>query len=283
MQVKDSIFEFKKVIHQFKLHGKRIAFVPTMGALHEGHLSLIKIAKQHADLVVVSIYVNPEQFGPNEDFDKYPRTLENDLQKCEDAGVDLVFTPNNEVMYGSDKKYFSIELNTLNIEMDGGSRPRFFEGIVLVVNKLFNIVEPDFAVFGQKDIQQFRVISQMVKEFNHNVELIMAPISRAEDGLALSSRNMYLSEEERILAPSLFRSLSFIKKNIVDGIYNPSLLIKHQLEELKEKGFKNDYIGVYSMEDIQPIDKLVKGNTYILAGATYIGKTRLIDNLILEL
>lgn len=283
MQVKDSIFEFKKVIHQFKLHGKKIAFVPTMGALHEGHLSLIKIAKQHADLVVVSIYVNPEQFGPNEDFDKYPRTLENDLQKCEDAGVDLVFTPNNEVMYGSDKKYFSIELNTLNIEMDGGSRPRFFEGIVLVVNKLFNIVEPDFAVFGQKDIQQFRVISQMVKEFNHNVELIMAPISRAEDGLALSSRNMYLSEEERILAPSLFRSLSFIKKNIVDGIYNPSLLIKHQLEELKEKGFKNDYIGVYSMEDIQPIDKLVKGNTYILAGATYIGKTRLIDNLILEL
>lgn len=283
MQVKDSIFEFKKVIHQFKLHGKKIAFVPTMGALHEGHLSLIEIAKQHADLVVVSIYVNPEQFGPNEDFDKYPRTLENDLQKCEDAGVDLVFTPNNEVMYGSDKKYFSIELNTLNIEMDGGSRPRFFEGIVLVVNKLFNIVEPDFAVFGQKDIQQFRVISQMVKEFNHNVELIMAPISRAEDGLALSSRNMYLSEEERILAPSLFRSLSFIKKNIVDGIYNPSLLIKHQLEELKEKGFKNDYIGVYSMEDIQPIDKLVKGNTYILAGATYIGKTRLIDNLILEL
>lgn len=283
MQVKDSIFEFKKVIHQFKLHGKKIAFVPTMGALHEGHLSLIKIAKQHADLVVVSIYVNPEQFGPNEDFDKYPRTLENDLQQCEDAGVDLVFTPNNEVMYGSDKKYFSIELNTLNIEMDGGSRPRFFEGIVLVVNKLFNIVEPDFAVFGQKDIQQFRVISQMVKEFNHNVELIMAPISRAEDGLALSSRNMYLSEEERILAPSLFRSLSFIKKNIVDGIYNPSLLIKHQLEELKEKGFKNDYIGVYSMENIQPIDKLVKGNTYILAGATYIGKTRLIDNLILEL
>lgn len=283
MQVKDSIFEFKKVIHQFKLHGKKIAFVPTMGALHEGHLSLIKIAKQHADLVVVSIYVNPEQFGPNEDFDKYPRTLENDLQQCEDAGVDLVFTPNNEVMYGSDKKYFSIELNTLNIEMDGGSRSRFFEGIVLVVNKLFNIVEPDFAVFGQKDIQQFRVISQMVKEFNHNVELIMAPISRAEDGLALSSRNMYLSEEERILAPSLFRSLSFIKKNIVDGIYNPSLLIKHQLEELKEKGFKNDYIGVYSMEDIQPIDKLVKGNTYILAGATYIGRTRLIDNLILEL
>lgn len=283
MQVKDSIFEFKKVIHQFKLHGKKIAFVPTMGALHEGHLSLIKIAKQHADLVVVSIYVNPEQFGPNEDFDKYPRTLENDLQQCEDAGVDLVFTPNNEVMYGSDKKYFSIELNTLNIEMDGGSRSRFFEGIVLVVNKLFNIVEPDFAVFGQKDIQQFRVISQMVKEFNHNVELIMAPISRAEDGLALSSRNMYLSEEERILAPSLFKSLSFIKKNIVDGIYNPSLLIKHQLEELKEKGFKNDYIGVYSMEDIQPIDKLVKGNTYILAGATYIGRTRLIDNLILEL
>lgn len=168
--------------------------MPTMGALHDGHLSLIRIARRMAEHVVVSIYVNPEQFGPNEDFGSYPRTLERDLEFCREEGVGTVFTPDDEIMYGLGEKFFNIEIDVLNKYLDGGSRPGYFQGIALVVNKLFNIVQPDFAVFGQKDYQQFQIIQQMVKEFNHDLELVMAPIERADDGLALSSRNAYLSE-----------------------------------------------------------------------------------------
>lgn len=193
------IQEIRNEVAELKSQGKTIAFVPTMGALHQGHLSLIRLAQQKADEVVVSIYVNPEQFGPNEDFEDYPRQLQEDLAACEAEGVSLVFIPNDEIMYGSGEKYLSIKLERLNVHMDGGSRPGFFEGIVLVVNKFFNIIEPDVAIFGQKDIQQFQILKQMVHEFNHNVEMIAAPIARANDGLALSSRNAYLSDQQRKL------------------------------------------------------------------------------------
>jgi pantoate--beta-alanine ligase len=278
-----TIDEIRTETTELKAQGKTVAFVPTMGALHEGHLSLIRLAKEKADEVVVSIYVNPEQFGPNEDFDEYPRQMEADLKACENEGVALVFSPNDEIMYGSGEKYFSIQIDQLNEYMDGGSRPEFFEGIVLVVNKLFNIIKPDVAIFGQKDIQQFQILSKMAEEFNHDIELIAAPIARANDGLALSSRNAYLSEQDRKIAPSLFRALQYVEKQIRDGVLEPKLLLQHQEDELEAKGFKNDYLNVFSMKTMETVEKLEAGETYILAGAVYLGKTRLIDNIILDL
>lgn len=281
MKVFKSISEVHDQINDYKKRGKTIGLVPTMGALHQGHLSLIKLAAQNADKVIVSIYVNPTQFGPNEDFAHYPRTLEADLEKCEELGVSAIFTPTDEIMYGSDR-FLSIHIERINKYMDGGSRPGFFEGIVLVVNKLFNITKPDVAVFGQKDIQQFRILQQMVLEFNHGVELIMGPIIRAVDGLALSSRNAYLDDEQRLAAPGLFRSLCYIKKQIEDGVVEPGLLIEHQKMELAAKKLEIDYLDLFSFDEIVPDKKLVPNRKYILAGAVYSGKTRLIDNLIIE-
>lgn len=265
-----------------KQAGKTVGFVPTMGALHEGHLHLIRLAREKSDVVVVSIYVNPEQFGPNEDFEEYPRRLREDLQKCEEAGVAAVFAPTDEIMYPS-QRYLHIQIDELHRHMDGGSRTGFFEGILLVVNKFFNIIEPDVAVFGQKDVQQFRILQHMVGEFNHKVELVMGPIVRANDGLALSSRNAYLSNEERKIAPGLYRALSYLSKQIGEGAKNLSLLLEHQKAELEAKGFKVDYLNVYSFDVMAPAGELKPGNKYILAGAAYLGETRLIDNMILEL
>lgn len=269
-------------IKQYKQAGKTVGFVPTMGALHQGHISLIQLAKEHADEVVISIYVNPKQFGPDEDFEEYPRMPEDDLEKCEEFGVAAVFAPSDAIMY-EDKTYLSIEISELNEYMDGGSRPGFFEGIVTVVNKLFNIITPDVAVFGQKDIQQFRILQQMVWEFNHNVELVMGPIIRANDGLALSSRNQYLNADQRKLAPGLYRALKFVKRQIKDGAKNLELLLNHQQDELEAKGFKIDYLNLFSFETMKPAQKVKKGSKYILAGAVYLGETRLIDNIILEI
>jgi pantoate--beta-alanine ligase len=283
MKTAESISEIQELVNKLKKEGKKVAFVPTMGALHNGHLSLIKMAHKHADAIVVSIYVNPEQFAPHEDFGTYPRTIEDDLKLCKEENVDIVFMPDTETMYGSGKKYFSIEIDELNVHLDGGSRPGYFQGIALVVNKLFNIVNPDIAVFGQKDYQQFRIIEQMTNEFNHAVELLMAPIGRAEDGLALSSRNAYLTKEERTLAPSLYRSLTYVAQQIDNGVMDPQLLIRHQQDELEAKGFKNDYLSVYSLDTLQPVEHLSNNNQYVLAIAAYLGKTRLIDNLILEI
>lgn len=282
MRTAKTISEIRDQVAELKSQGKKVAFVPTMGALHGGHLSLVKMAHQHADAVVVSIYVNPEQFAPHEDFGTYPRTIEADLKLCDQENVDVVFMPDDEIMYGSERKYFSIEIEELNVHLDGGSRPGYFQGIVLVVNKLFNIVKPDIAIFGQKDYQQFRIIEKMAEEFNHDVEVLMAPVGRAEDGLALSSRNVYLSDEERTIAPSLYRAMKYVEQQIKNGVTEPGLLIKHQQDELEAKGFKNDYLNVYSLETLQPVSQLKSGNEYVLAIAAYLGKTRLIDNLIFE-
>lgn len=281
MEAKQSIAEIQEVVQHLKQQEKTVGFVPTMGALHEGHLSLIRKAHQKADEVVVSIYVNPRQFGPDEDFEEYPRDLEEDVNRLKEEGVAAVFAPQDKIMYPG-MQYLRIEMEELNQFMDGGSRPGFFEGILLVVNKLFNIIEPDFAVFGQKDIQQYRILQQLVREFNHQVELIMAPIVRASDGLALSSRNAYLSSKQRKLAPGLYRSLRYVKKQLTDGAKNISLLLNHQKQELEGKGFKIDYLNLYSFEKMKPVKKATTDNKYILAGAVYLGDTRLIDNMIVK-
>jgi len=281
MEAITSIPEIREKVRSLKQEGKSVAFVPTMGALHEGHLSLFRLAQEHADEVVVSIYVNPEQFAPDEDFEEYPRELEDDVAKCEEEGMTAVFAPSDEIMYPGDQ-FLQIEVQELNDHMDGGSRPGFFEGILLVVNKLFNVIEPDYAVFGQKDIQQYRILQQMVKEFNHDVELLMGPIKRANDGLALSSRNAYLNDEQRKLAPGLYRSLRYVGQQLNDGASNVQLLLEHQKNELEAKGFKIDYLNVFSFEKMAPTTDLKSGSKYILAGAVYLGETRLIDNMIIE-
>jgi len=282
MKVVQTIDEIRSVVKQLQLQNKKVAFVPTMGALHDGHLSLIRIARRLAEHVVVSIYVNPEQFGPTEDFGNYPRALERDLEFCREEGVGTIFTPDDEIMYGVGEKFFSIEIDVLNKYLDGGSRPGYFQGIALVVNKLFNIVQPDIAVFGQKDYQQFQIIQQMVKEFNHDLELVMAPIERADDGLALSSRNAYLSEIEREIAPLLFTKMLECIYNIQAGLLEPASMFTLKQNELEAIGFKKDYFDVFSLDRMEPVAKLTKGENYVLATAVYLGKTRLIDNIIFE-
>ncbi len=281
MKPTKTIEGIREEVTSLKKKGRKIVFVPTMGALHAGHLSLIELAQQHADEVIVSIYVNPRQFGPDEDFDEYPRTLESDLQQCPEMGVSAVFTPTDDIMYDGGS-YLSIQVEGLNKYMDGASRPGFYEGILLVVNKLFNIIQPDLAVFGQKDIQQFRILQQMAREFNHPVEFLMGPIMRADDGLAISSRNRYLTDEERKAAPGLYRSLHYVKNQLQSGVKKPKLLLNHQKAELQEKGFKIDYLGVFSLDKMTPVLELQPGRKYILAGAVYLAETRLIDNVMIE-
>lgn len=277
-----TIADVRSEIHKLKKSGKTIGFVPTMGALHAGHLSLIQHARDNSDAVVVSIFVNPTQFGPNEDYDSYPRQVESDIKDCEQEGVSIVFVPDRGEVY-DEKSYLTISVEDLNNHMCGGSRPGFFEGILLIVNKLFNIIKPDVAVFGQKDIQQVQIIRRMVHEFNHDVEILSAPIVRANDGLALSSRNVYLDEEERVVAPSLFRALQYIESQIISGVDTPKLLLEHQKSELEAKGLKIDYLNVFDKKTLQPVPVLSKGGEYIIAGAVYLGETRLIDNILIEL
>jgi pantoate--beta-alanine ligase len=279
MQVTGHIPELRDIIRGYKKEGKRVSFVPTMGALHDGHLSLIRLAKKHSDVVVVSIYVNPKQFAPNEDFASYPSTLKQDLNFCDQEGVSLIFTPDTEVMYNQEL-FFSIDIHTLNEYLDGASRQGYFQGIALVVNKLFNIVEPDVAIFGQKDYQQYKVIEALVEEFNHGIELLMAPIERAPDGLALSSRNAYLTPAQREVAPLLYQCLLSAKVQIEQGMKDWATMFLHLQQELLEAGFRNDYFGIFDTEKLHPVDKIVEGQRYLIAVAAYLDKARLIDNVI---
>ena len=279
MQVTGHIPELRDIIRGYKKEGKRVSFVPTMGALHDGHLSLIRLAKKHSDVVVVSIYVNPKQFAPNEDFASYPSTLEQDMNFCDQEGVSLILTPDTEVMYNQEL-FFSIDIHTLNDYLDGASRQGYFQGIALVVNKLFNIVEPDVAIFGQKDYQQYKVIETLVEEFNHGIELLMAPIERASDGLALSSRNAYLTPAQREVAPLLYKSLMSAKKQIEQGIKDWPTMFMNLQQALSEAGFRNDYFGIFDTDKLHPVQQIVDGQSYLIAVAAYLGKARLIDNLI---
>lgn len=282
------------MVSEWRNRNLRVGFVPTMGALHEGHLSLIRQARQHADHVVVSVFVNPTQFGPGEDYQQYPRTLGVDVEKCRSEGVSLVFAPNKEEMYGKSgsQKYITIGIRKMNDHLCGAGRTGHFEGVLQVVNKLFHIIRPDVAVFGQKDIQQWFIIRQMVEEFDHPVEILMGPTKREKDGLALSSRNVYMSADERKRAPLLFETLQRlshkISENIRDaGNVNKSIpvdesLFQSEAEHLSDNGFKVDYLSLVSTPDLQPANEVISGRLYVIAAAAWLGSTRLIDNVLLN-
>jgi len=258
----------------------RVAFVPTMGNLHEGHLSLMRIARHHGDCVVASIFVNRLQFGPNEDFDRYPRTFEDDCGKLEREGVDVVFAPHEQDIYPTPQVY-RVQPPPLGEELDGAFRPGFFNGVCTVVLKLFNIVQPDAAVFGKKDRQQLKIVRGMVQQFNLPIRILPAETIRAEDGLALSSRNSYLSPAERAEAPRLYRTLREIADQIVAGRTDYANLEVAGRAELARHGWKVDYVAIrhgLALRIPHP-EGFDHPNLLIVLGAATLGTTRLIDNL----
>ncbi|MBI1451634.1 MULTISPECIES: pantoate--beta-alanine ligase [Acinetobacter] len=258
-----------------KASRKIIGFVPTMGNLHEGHLNLVREARKLCDVVVVSIFVNPIQFGPNEDFDNYPRTLERDQQLLADVGCDIVFAPTVEQMYGNQPRLTNISVNSITDDLCGAQRPGHFDGVAVVVTKLFNMVQPNFAFFGQKDYQQLAVIRQFVRDLNIPLEVIGVPIARAADGLALSSRNGYLSPEHREIAPVIYQSLQTAAQQLTSGTALSNVLNTIRAT-LTDAGFVVDYVEARSPE-LQKVDSF--NQDVVLFVAAKIGKTRLIDNL----
>ena len=280
MQIVEKIKEVRHQVKEWKKQGLTIGFVPTMGYLHEGHGSLIKRAKEECDRVVVSIFVNPMQFGVNEDLDSYPRDLEADAKLCESIGVDLIFHPEVEEMYTEGFCSF-VDMNGLTKELCGKSRPVHFRGVCTVVNKLFNIVTPDKAFFGQKDAQQLAVIRRMVKDLSMDIEIVGCPIIREEDGLAKSSRNTYLNEEERRAALILSKSIFLGKQMAEEGVTDAQEIIDAMTETISEEPLARiDYVEIVNMDTIEKIRRLE--GTVLVAIAVYIGKTRLIDNFIVE-
>jgi pantoate--beta-alanine ligase len=259
---------------------ERLALVPTMGALHEGHRSLIRLAKQRASRVAVSIFVNPTQFGPKEDYNKYPRPLDADLEMCTAEGVDLVVNPSPERMYPPDEPDIVIDIPALTTILEGKHRPGHFKGVCQVVAKLFNIVRPDVAVFGQKDFQQFRVLSAMVETLNWPIEMVSGPTVRDPDGMALSSRNQYLSPDDRKRALSISRALMLAEGEVKSGIRQANRLTTSMQRMLLEQHLNIDYIAAVDPQTLRTVDR-VDGPT-VLAIAARVGKTRLIDNVIVS-
>ena len=258
--------------------GKEVGFVPTMGYLHEGHLSLIRRARRENDVVVVSVFVNPTQFGPNEDFERYPRNLERDAELCRREGVDFLFNPSESEMYPEGFSTF-VEVEGLTEGLCGRSRPGHFRGVATIVTKLLNIVRPTRAYFGEKDFQQLQVIKRLVKDLNIPVEIVGCPIVREEDGLAMSSRNVYLSKEERESALSLYRGLRLAKELFESGERNPEV-IKEKVKEfiLSHPETKIDYVEIISPDKLEPVGRVEEGD--VMALAVFVGDTRLIDNYV---
>jgi pantoate--beta-alanine ligase len=257
--------------------GKRIGFVPTMGYLHAGHLSLVEEAKKQADVVCLSIFVNPKQFGPHEDFAAYPRDEESDLQLCREGGVDVVFLPRPDGMYAPDASVF-VDEDKLQRGLCGTRRPGHFRGVCTVVAKLFNIVQPDVAVFGQKDFQQVAVIRRMVRDLDFPIEIIMAPTMREPDGLAMSSRNVYLSPTERENALGVSRALRSLG-GVGQGHPSAEPLREQMRKVLERYGLLEDYVAIVDADTLEPVTRVESGNVALIAA--YCGKTRLIDNRIL--
>ena len=259
----------------------RTAFVPTMGNLHEGHLSLMRLARKHGDPVVASIFVNRLQFGPNEDFEKYPRTMAADIAKLEKECVYVLFAPTEKELYPEPQEYRVRPPDDLGNTLEGEFRPGFFEGVCTVVTKLFSCVGPRVAVFGKKDYQQLMIIRNMARQFALPTEIIAAETYRADDGLALSSRNMYLSESERAEAPELYKGLNFVAEEVRMGNLAVGELEQASMQLLNSRGWKSDYIAVRKRANLQAPSaaELAAGEPLVVLAAAKLGQTRLIDNL----
>ncbi len=283
MQVFKQVTDLRQQINSWKKAGFKIGFVPTMGNLHAGHLSLVEIAKQHCDKVVVSIFVNPKQFGPNEDFDSYPRTFESDQAKLADPEVDAVFYPSVEEVYPKGLNQTIVQVPTeLTGLLEGATRPGHFDGVTTVVSKLFNLVQPDMTVFGQKDYQQVAVIKAMVTDLSIPIEIVTAPIARDSDGLALSSRNQYLNVEQRSIAPKLFTVLQDIEAAIQSGNRHYSALTEAATQRLLAEGFDQvDYIRICQAHTLLPAGD--KDHSLVILAVARLGETRLLDNILLDL
>lgn len=275
MNIFHTIKDLKNALNP--LRHQKIALVPTMGNLHDGHLSLVALAKQHADIVVVSIFVNPTQFGAGEDFASYPRTLDDDCQKLAKAGVALVFAPSVDEMYPVYPPNVQILSGSISKILCGQTRPTHFDGVGLVVSKLFNIVRPDVAVFGKKDYQQLAIIAQLVQELNFEIDIIGGEIVRADDGLALSSRNQYLTEQERAIAPRLAQALQQLAGALQSAsVADFDTMIQKTKDKLTYDGFTVDYLQVLNQQ-LQPASRHDKH--LVILTACYLGKARLLDNL----
>lgn len=280
MRVIEKISDMKAAVKSQKESGKSIGFVPTMGYLHDGHMSLVRASKMENDFTVMSIFVNPTQFGPNEDYDKYPRDMNRDVRLAEEAGVDIVFAPTVQEMYPDGYKTY-VNVEGLTETLCGKSRPGHFRGVTTVVCKLFNIIQPDKAYFGQKDAQQVAVVKKMVKDLNMNLEIIMCPIVREPDGLAMSSRNVYLKPEERKAAVILSRSLFEAEDMIKNGERDKAKIIRHITRKIMSENLAEiDYVQVVDAENLQEIESI--NGKVLIAIAARFGGTRLIDNTIVE-
>ncbi len=277
MKIISSIAELRD-----QLRGQlRTAFVPTMGNLHEGHLSLMRLARKYGDPVVASIFVNRLQFGPNEDFDKYPRTFAADVEKLEKEGVYVLFAPTEKDFYPEPQEFRVQPPTIIGDILEGEFRPGFFHGVTTVVLKLFSCVQPRVAVFGKKDYQQLMIVRQMARQFALPTDIIAAETWRADDGLALSSRNGYLSDAERAEAPALYRELNAVADAVRHGNLDVSLLEKHAIQKLTERGWKPDYIAIRKCIDLQPptAGDIAQSEPLVVLAAARLGTTRLIDNL----
>lgn len=278
MNTLHSIAQLRAALSRARQEGKRIGLVPTMGNLHAGHIALVEKARQRTDFVVVSIFVNPLQFAAGEDLESYPRTLEADQRQLLDAGAQLVFAPNVKEMYphGMDG-HTRISVPVVSEGLCGASRPGHFEGVATVVSKLLNIVQPDLAVFGQKDFQQLAVIRKMTQDLCLPVQIMGEPTVRAADGLALSSRNGYLSKAERQTAPLLYQTLQSIASQIQSGQRDYAALIERASQQLEAQGLRADYLDLRDAVSLNPVN--AQTTDMVVLAAAYLGKTRLIDNL----
>jgi len=280
IEVITTIDEMQKRADGWRQSGKTIVFVPTMGFLHEGHLALMRRGREYGDILVISIFVNPTQFGPQEDFETYPRDFERDRRLAESVGVDVIFAPQNDEMYGERFQTY-VSLEELPQHLCGLSRPNHFRGVATIVSKLFNIVKPHVSIFGEKDYQQLVIIRQMVRDLNFDIRIVGAPTVREPDGLAMSSRNNYLSPEERRSASVLFQSLKLAQKSVAEGERDARKLINAASAHIKSVPHTQiDYVTICDPETLDDVDQI--GGPVLMALAVKVGKTRLIDNTILK-
>ncbi len=274
------VSHMQRIADETRASGRRIAVVPTMGYLHEGHLSLIRIAKRHADLVITTIFVNPTQFGPAEDFNRYPRDLSHDTALATSAGTDYLFTPATDAMYGSGHHSY-VNVEQLDSVLEGKSRPGHFRGVATVVAKLFNITKPHVAVFGQKDAQQVVVVRQMIKDLNFDIELVVAPTVREPDGLAMSSRNTYLTSEQRAGAPVLYQALKQADRLIREENSDSAQIINAMREEITSRSSGIiDYVSIADGVTLEELQSCRDHRPILVSLAVRFGATRLIDNIV---